>query len=348
MQEEFLRLFEHCQRAAFLLALNGDIRAMNSAAARIFENEESAPAHLSALGDPALGAQLIALLGELLANRTISIEMELNNLAQCRLNFSLVEMSEPGALLIIEPIATIATIAIDARQAQTDAREMEEFIYNISHDLRSPLVTLMGFASAMKEDFSGQLPPAAEKYLQYIINGANRLDARLAALLDYSRVGRMSGKAEQVPFAEILQEAGSMLKSLLEKRQAEITAITDFPIIYCDRERIVKVMVNLISNAINYTPEERRPHVEIGCRREDNNFRFWVRDNGIGIDPELREKIFELFYRIKELNKVEGAGMGLSLTRKIIASLGGEISVAAEGAIGSTFYFTLPVVPDQG
>jgi signal transduction histidine kinase len=133
-----------------------------------------------------------------------------------------------------------------------------------------------------------------------------------------------------------------LIAPLRESRQAEILIKSELPIIYCDRQSMIKVLTNLLTNSIKFTPQDRKPNIEISCRVFDDEYQFSIRDNGIGIDAKYQEKIFGLFYRINELKMVDGAGMGLSIVHKIILVHNGKIRVESRAGEGCNIIFSLP------
>ncbi|MEW6734808.1 MAG: ATP-binding protein [Acidobacteriota bacterium] len=354
MIKQFSQLFKQIDRAVLLLSMQGEVYAANPTASQLFAKQATL-----------VGSSLISFAGEeikalfpTLAERLV---LDKRMVVYCclpisdkmkpvwQLTFSLVEdEQEPLILLLIESIATtnsakIITLAAQARERESNSNEFDMLFHTASHDLKAPLLTMFGFTRALKEDYGQQLETRGKEYIEHIVRGANRLESMVLALLDFLRISHCANIYSSVPFNEILQEACAMLKSLIAERQAKISVTTDLPTVFCDRARIIDVMVNLLSNAIKYTSPEQLPEIEIGCCERGRENEFWVRDHGIGVDPKFHTKIFEIFYRTKELRTVDGTGVGLALVRKIIALHGGSVRVESTRGTGSCFFFTLPV-----
>lgn len=221
--------------------------------------------------------------------------------------------------------------------------ELERFTYTVSHDLRSPLVTIRGFLGflrhhASRNDFAG-----FDKDMNRIANAVDRMQALLNDLLELSRVGRISNSPADVPFGTIVRETLNLINAQLVASRAKVVIGPDLPVVRGDSTRLIEVMQNLISNAIKFMGAQSDPQVEIGCAapNEDGKAIFFVRDNGVGIESQYHERIFGLFNRLDP--NVEGTGIGLTLVKRIVEIHGGRIWVESEPGIGSTFFFTLPL-----
>ncbi|KAF0249889.1 MAG: multi-sensor signal transduction histidine kinase, partial [bacterium] len=221
---------------------------------------------------------------------------------------------------------------------------IDKLIQSLVHELKAPLVTIFGFSLALQEDYALQLNKQGVSFLESINRSARNLDDKLMGLIELTEVSRQSKNQELTDFKEVLQDACHMLKSMIEKRNPQIITITDLPKVTCNKNLMVKVMVNLISNGIKFTPQERQPIINVGCKPQSKGYQFWVSDQGIGIALRLQKKVFELFYRAKELQKVAGSGLGLTLVQRIIQAHNGKLKVESTPGIGSCFYFTLPTL----
>ena len=227
------------------------------------------------------------------------------------------------------------------RELENRNTEMESFTYTVSHDLKSPLITISGFLFLLKEDIQQGKMDRMETDLNRIENAVHLMGRLLDDLLELSRVGRIVNPPERVDLNLLLVEA---LDSLWEKQQQAdifIEVFPDFPPVRADKTRLRQVLQNLIENAIKFSINQPDPQVVIGHEKRDEEFVFFVRDNGIGIEPQHQERIFELFSRLD--TNVEGTGIGLALAKRIIEVHNGRIWVESGGAgKGTTFYFTLP------
>ena len=222
--------------------------------------------------------------------------------------------------------------------------ELERFTYAVSHDLKSPLVTIRGFLGYLHEDArSGDLE-RFDKDLNRIARAADRMQALLNDLLELSRVGRIINPPENTPFELIIREALDLVLGPTEEESVRMHIQAGLPAVHGDHPRLVEVMQNLISNAIKFMGRQPSPLVEIGMMDTDRDGKpvFFVRDNGVGIEPQYHERIFGLFNRLDPT--IDGTGIGLTLVRRIIEIHGGRIWVESEPGRGATFLFTLPVV----
>ncbi len=228
-------------------------------------------------------------------------------------------------------------------------KEMEAFVYTVSHDLKSPLVSLGGFSSALKKEYESQLGEEGKHYLERIQANIVQMGNLITNLLEVSRLGRTLGPIEEIDVAALLREIRGALAIKLKEVGAEFVVQEPLPIVRADRSSIYQVFVNLIDNALKFRGTDRVLRIEVGCRQESGFYRFHVADNGIGIGPESHEQIFAPFRKLHL--EIEGAGIGLALVKKIVENHGGRVWVESpstslragnEGA-GATFYFTLPM-----
>lgn len=220
--------------------------------------------------------------------------------------------------------------------------ELESFAYSVSHDLKSPLSAICGYASILREDLERNEVEKGKIHLKRIENAVTLMDKMLSDTLQLSRVGRVVNPPEDVPFGELIEKALEQTEEKIKSRKIKISVIDDFPTVLVDRMRMVEVLVNLITNSINYMGEQPHPKIEIGHRLEGEETVFFVRDNGIGIESSKHEKVFELFYRVDKSSK--GTGAGLAIVRRKIEVHGGRIWIESEKGKGCTVCFTLPVV----
>ena len=220
--------------------------------------------------------------------------------------------------------------------------ELERFTYTVSHDLKSPLVTITGFLGFLEKDAKNGRVDRVKSSITRISNAAKKMQALLNDLLELSRIGRLINTPEDVSFEEIIHEAIDHLRGGLDEISAIVEIQREFPIIRGDRVRLVEVIQNLIENAIKYSNPRMQLRIEIGMNgyNEKGCPIFYVRDNGIGIEPQYHERIFGLFNKLDAQS--EGTGIGLSLVKRIIEVHNGHIWVESQIGKGSTFYFSLP------
>ena len=219
--------------------------------------------------------------------------------------------------------------------------ELERFTYTVSHDLKSPLVTIRGFLGFLERDVDTGNLNRLKDDIRRIENAADRMDVLLRDLLELSRIGRLMNPPEKVPFEIITQEAVELVAGRILEKNVQVQIQPDLPFIFGDRTRLVEVMQNLVDNAVKFMGDQSNPLLEIGMRNDTEQPTFFVKDNGIGIAPEFQERVFGLFNRLEQ--NIEGTGVGLALVKRIIEIHGGRIWIESNGnGTGSTFCFTVP------
>ncbi|HET9906410.1 MAG TPA: PAS domain S-box protein, partial [Anaerolineales bacterium] len=208
--------------------------------------------------------------------------------------------------------------------------ELERFIYTVSHELKSPLVTINGYLGYLEQDaVIGNLERIRED-TQRISSAVENMKELLNDLLDLSRIGRLMNPSQKIPFEEVVRDALEIAHGQLEAHSIAVHSQLDLPIVYGDRLRLTEILQNLLDNAAKYMGEQPAPTIEIGQQEDaEGQFIFFVRDNGIGIAPEYHERIFGLFDKLD--SRSEGTGVGLALVKRIIEFHGGRIWVESEG-----------------
>ena len=225
-------------------------------------------------------------------------------------------------------------------QLEAQNAELEQFTYTVSHDLKSPLITITGYAGIVRQALADGDLETAESDLAGIASAASKMNQLLADLLELSRIGRLVNAPGEVSLNELAHEAVELVSMGLKERGVEVDIATDLPEVYGDRVRILEVLQNLIENAVKYMGDQSHPRIEVGSRCEGNETICYVRDNGIGVDPVHHERIFGLFNQLNQ--KIAGTGIGLALVKRIVEVHGGRVWVESEGAgQGATFCFTL-------
>jgi len=232
-------------------------------------------------------------------------------------------------------------VAERTRELESKNAEMERFAYTVSHDLRSPLVTIQGFLEFLKIDVTGRDEEKIDVDIEMIYSAAETMDRLLKDTLRLSRVGRVANPSEDVPFGEIVKDSLPSVSELARSGSIAISVADEWPIVHVDRLKISEVLVNLVENGIKYMGDQPDPKIEVGWRKDGDEVVFFVRDNGIGIDPGQQEKIFDLFYKADP--ESEGTGAGLAIVERIIEVHGGRIWIESVEGEGSTFCFTLPL-----
>ncbi len=219
--------------------------------------------------------------------------------------------------------------------------EMERFIYTVSHDLRTPLISVSGLLGFIKEDSEKGDLDLMQADLRIANEAVTKMDRLLLETLELSRIGRVVSPLEDVPFVEIVEDALRQTSEKIRSKGFKVSIAQNLPVVHVDRMRITEVLVNLIENSIKYMGLQTDPEIEIGQRIDGMDRIFFVRDNGIGIDPSQHDKVFGLFYKVDK--KSEGTGAGLAIVKRIIDVHGGRIWIESELGKGCTVCFTLPL-----
>jgi len=221
-------------------------------------------------------------------------------------------------------------------------KELDAFAHSVSHDLRSPLSAINGFAQILEKDFRDRLGDDGGRFIAVVLQEAKRMGQIIDDLLAFSRLGRQTmtfGKLDMEPLVDevIFSQHAEAARTHASIRHASL------PEVWGDPALLRQVWVNLISNAIKYTGKRERPVIEIGSYQKDLQDVFYIKDNGAGFDMNHYHKLFGVFQRLHNIEEFPGTGIGLSLVQRIITRHGG--TVWAEGAVdaGATFYFSIPV-----
>ena len=223
-------------------------------------------------------------------------------------------------------------------------QELERFTYTVSHDLKSPLITIKGFLGFIEEDTKSGNMNRLKADIQRISDATDKMHLLLNDLLELSRVGRLMNQPQRIPFEELAQEAIDLVGGRIRKGGIAVHIQRDMPDVYGDRQRLLEVLQNLIDNAAKFMADQPNPRVEIKQTGVENGKPiFLVRDNGIGIAPEHHERVFGLFNKLDPNSN--GTGIGLAIVKRIVELHGGRIWVQSEAGKGSTFFFTLPTGP---
>ena len=219
---------------------------------------------------------------------------------------------------------------------------MERFTYTVSHDLKSPLITIRGYLGHIENNAQKGNLEYVSADLARIDKAATHMGNLLDDLLELSRIGRLDHRPEVISLTDLIQQACDMLTGTIETHQIDIHIEPNLPHIFGDKLRLLEVMQNLIENAIKFMGEQPKPCIKIGVRTDTEHPTCYIQDNGIGIEPPYHDKIFGLFDKLNK--KTEGTGIGLALVRRILQHHKQKIWVESGGkGKGSTFCFTLPL-----
>jgi len=232
-------------------------------------------------------------------------------------------------------------------------KELEDFAYMVSHDLKGPLKGIVNYSNALVQDYSEQLGAEGRAHLETLQRLSKRMEDLIETLLYYSRISRLEFTPKKTDLARLLDDVLDSLHLTVKESGANISVPRLLPVVECDSVRVGEVFTHLIENAIKYNDKQEK-NVEIGYREakgagraardiNDNNTpTFYIRDNGVGISAEDQEKVFTLYKRLHPIGEFgEGTGAGLTIVRKIIEKHGGEIRLESQPGEGTTIFFTL-------
>ncbi len=233
------------------------------------------------------------------------------------------------------------TLRASEKALQDKNSELERFTYTVSHDLKSPLITIQAFAGMISKDLESGKYARAQGDLKRIEDAAVNMTLLLNDLLELSRVGRIMDLPIKIDMNILVKNVLAQLTGPIDSRRIEVVVQPDLPSITGDMRRLSAVLQNLIENAVKYMGEQAAPRIEIGARLDGEELQYFVRDNGKGVEPRFQENIFGLFNKLDP--ESEGTGIGLSLVRRIIEVHGGRVWVESDGeGHGACFCFTVP------
>lgn len=231
----------------------------------------------------------------------------------------------------------------DALELQVRERtaDMEDFVYAVSHDLRAPLMVLEGFAQALLEDYAERLNNTGRDYCRRIVNAARKMDQLIGALLDYGRLSYQELTLGKVSLERTVEDALQLVAAYLTQKNSEVKVDPPLPMVIGHYTLLVQILVNLLTNAVKFTPPDRRPRVQIWAEEQSGKVRLWVEDNGLGIPKEHLEKIFRPFTRLHPEASYPGVGIGLAIVKRGVEKMGGKVGVISEVGEGSKFWIEL-------
>lgn len=219
--------------------------------------------------------------------------------------------------------------------------ELQEFAYIASHDLQEPLRMISSYVQLLERRYKGKLDDDADQFIDYVVDGADRMQKMIRGLLDYSRVGTKGMDFAETEFTNVLDQALTNLQASIQESGAVITH-DPLPSISVDSLQMTQLFQNLIGNAIKFR-NSLPPAIHISAEQTADEWVFSISDNGIGIDPEYADRIFKVFQRLNTRDEYEGTGIGLSICKKIVQRHGGRIWLKSNNGSGSIFYFTIPM-----
>ncbi len=219
--------------------------------------------------------------------------------------------------------------------------ELESFTYTVSHDLKSPIITIKGFLGLLKKDIHSQDYKQIDNTINRIASAANKMHQLLSELLELSRIGRVINPPETISLDNLTDKAVELVYQQINDQQVQVIIQDKLPMIYGDYQRLLEVMINLLANAVKYMDSQAKPAITIGAEEKANETVIFVQDNGKGIEIKQQQKVFDLFKQLDP--RCDGSGIGLALVKRIIEVHGGRVWVESDGPkTGSKFYFSLP------
>jgi signal transduction histidine kinase len=231
-------------------------------------------------------------------------------------------------------------LALTNSKLQAANKELEQFAYLISHDLKAPLRTMGSYASLLDRRYKNTLDDEGRTFLRFITEDAKHMSSLLEDILSYSKIGKTDEGKKAVNLNHLMEMALRLLHGTVQQKGA-IVEVATLPTVNGYETQLHQLFQNLIDNALKFVPDGRRPHVRVAVKEEGEFFSFSVSDNGIGIDPSLQAQIFMPFKRLHNRSEYEGTGIGLSICKKIVEQHGGSIWVESDGESGTAFCFTI-------
>jgi len=244
---------------------------------------------------------------------------------------------------VSERVRSEAALVQRTAELQRSNADLEAFAYVASHDLRQPLRMVNSYLALLERRLGDQLDKESGEFLGFAQSGARRMDQLILDLLDYARVGRGGHPLTAVPLTAVMEDALPPLEAMAAELGASLSWPDHLPTVIGDRQELVRLIRNLVDNALKYRDPSRPPKVEIACERQGSDWLLSVSDNGIGIENEYFERIFGLFQRLHAPGTFEGTGIGLAICKKIADHHGGRIWLESKLGEGSRFFVALPV-----
>jgi PAS domain S-box-containing protein len=355
LQARLAAIVESSDDAILSKDLNGIIRSWNRGAERLFgyTAEEIIGKHISTLATPERVDEIPDILDRIKRGERVDHFATRRRTKDGRiLSISLtVSPIRDGSGKIVGASKVARDITEREQQAQAlretnealarSNADLEQFAYSASHDLQEPLRMVSIYSEMLRKKFGGKMGPVADEYIGYTLQGALRMEQLLKDLRSYTQASTMGEEpVEDIDAEEALDKALEGLEAAVADSGASITR-APLPRVRMHAFQLVQLFQNLIGNAIRYR-SSAPPQIRIGAERWDDAWRFFVQDNGIGIDPQHKERVFGIFKRLHTAAEYPGTGMGLAICKRIVERVGGRIWLESESGRGSTFFFTVP------
>jgi len=355
LQQRLCAIVESSDDAIIAKDLNGVILSWNRGAERIFgyKADEMIGKHISVLAAPDRLDEIPDILDRLRRGERVEHFKTKRRAKDGRIltvSLTVSPLIDPrGGIIGASKVARDITISESQAEALRVANnalsavnaDLEQFVYSASHDLQEPLRMVAAYSEMLTRTFRDKLGPDGAEYLDYVLQGALRMEQLLKDLRAYTLVSTSrQPPVENSDSGVALERALAVLRPAISDSGARITSAA-LPIVKLQQFRLEQLFQNLISNALRYRGAAC-PEIRVSAEADGNGWQFAVQDNGIGIDPKYKEQIFELFKRLHSVAEYPGTGMGLAICKRIVERAGGRIWVESEPGRGSTFYFTIP------
>jgi len=248
----------------------------------------------------------------------------------------------PGSSLLLATFYELPESLWSQKDIQRKTAELENLFYLMSHNMKSPIVSIQGYTNLLLENPDELSREDLLHYFERIKKNASRLNMMVQDLLEFSRISKESQRFEEVSMSDIFSNIYTESYFRIKQKGITLKAPEELPTIVADRQGMQTVLANLFDNAIKYMGDTKRPEIEVGWADKGRFHVFWVKDNGAGIPAKFHESVFNPFERANVSNQIEGTGVGLAIVKRIVQKHGGLVKVSSKVRKGSTFYFTIP------
>jgi PAS domain S-box-containing protein len=266
--------------------------------------------------------------------------------SEVAIEIGLTPLSTPGGIFTLASILDITERKLHEDELQRSNAELEQFAYIASHDLQEPLRMVASYTELLGQRYRGKLDDKADKYIFYAVDGAKRMQRLVADLLTYSRVGSQGRPLVAVDTNAVVSGVIDMMRPPIRKANARIEVAPQLPVVMADEVQLRQVFQNLIGNALKFRAAAD-PVIGIRAAQQGDQWLFCVEDNGIGIDMQYAERIFQMFQRLHERGKYDGSGIGLTIVKRIIERHGGKVWIESKPGLGTSFFFSLHPAADR-
>jgi light-regulated signal transduction histidine kinase (bacteriophytochrome) len=263
-----------------------------------------------------------------------------------RFNIAPVRDANGNEIAVVMMVRDVSEQVESERALARSNKELQDFAYVASHDLQEPLRMVVSYLSLLERKYGAILDAKGHEYIHFAVDGGERMRELIDDLLAYSRVDMRGKEFVPVDMTAVTAEMTILLKIPIEENNAEIVA-DPLPTVVADPTQMLELMQNLVSNAIKFHGPDR-PKIAISASQGAGEWTFAVKDNGIGLNMQYADKIFQMFQRLHGRGEYPGTGIGLALCKRIVERHGGRIWVESEPGRGSVFYFTIPNAPRHG